>query len=235
MKLIKILPLIVLLICLFPARSFADMPEIEAGQSYLDVFKGYYVLKDNVKVKIKNHGVTATVTADGAKVSVIQQKCWAEGNVHLTHDNESFSCDNAYLQWKTKTAEVVGNVNFSSKKILNVNSETATFNWGTKIVDFYGNVEVKAEKNLQLEKGLKVKKNKIYSHVQYNVIENKILLLEEKSDNPNIEIPDPDKKTEETSNNDDDTSVKENVQNADDNAGVEENVQNTDDDKSEAE
>ena len=192
MKLIKILPLIILFLVLFPARSFADMPKIEAGEQYYDIFKGYFVLKDNVRVEMHNHGVTAIITADGAKVSVVSQKCWAEGNVRLTHDEDTFSCDNAYLQWKTKTAEVVGNVNFKSKKILSVTSDTAIFNWSEKIVDFYGNVKVKGEKNLQLEEGLKIKKKVTYSHVRYHVKENKILLLEVDSEVPNIKIPNPD-------------------------------------------
>ena len=192
MKLIKILPLIMLMLVLFPARSFADMPKIEAGEQYFDIFKGYFVLKDSVRVEMNNHGVKAIIKADEAKVNVTSQKCWAKGNVNLTHDNETFSCDNAYLQWKTKTAEVIGNVKFNSKKVISVNSDTAIFNWGNKLVDFYGNVNVKGEKNLQLEKGLKIKKKTIYSHVCYNVIENKILLLEEKSEIPDIDIPDPD-------------------------------------------
>lgn len=191
MKLLKILPLIVLMLVLFPARSFADMPKIEAGEQYFDVFKGYFVLKDKVRVEINNHGYSAIITADEAKVNVPSQKCWAEGNVNLKHNNVTFSCDNAYLQWKTKTAEVVGSVKFNSKKILSVTANKAVFNWGNKIVDFYDNVKVKGEKNLQLEKGLKIKK-KTYSHVRYNVVENKILMLEEKSDTPDIEIPDPD-------------------------------------------
>jgi lipopolysaccharide export system protein LptA len=180
-----------LLICLFPARSFADMPKIEAGEQYFDVFKGYFVLRDKVRVEINNHGHSAIITADEAKVNVPSQKCWAEGNVNLVHNNETFSCNSAYLQWKTKTAEVVGNVKFKSKKVMSVTAEKAVFNWGDKIVDFYDNVKVKGEKNLQLEDGLKIKK-KTYSHVRYNVIENKILMLEEKSDTPDIEIPDPD-------------------------------------------
>ncbi len=191
MKLLKILPLIVLMLVLFPARSFADMPKIEAGEQYFDVFKGYFVLKDKVRVEINNHGHSAIITADEAKVNVPSQKCWAEGNVNLVHNNETFSCNTAYLQWKTKTAEVVGNVKFNSKKVMSVTAEKAIFNWGDKIVDFYDNVKVKGEKNLQLEDGLKIKK-KTYSHVRYNVIENKILMLEEKSDTPDIEIPDPD-------------------------------------------
>ena len=191
MKFLKILPLIILMLILNPARSFADMPDISAGETYFDVIKGYYVLKDNVHVVIKNHGVTATITANEAKVNVISQKCWAEGKVNLKHDKETFSCDRAYLQWKTKTAEVIGNVKFNSKKVMSVTSETAIFNWSEKIVDFYGNIKVKAEKNLKLDDGLKVEK-KIYSHVKYNVIENKILQLEEDASAPNIEIPNPD-------------------------------------------
>ncbi|MBQ7705009.1 MAG: LPS export ABC transporter periplasmic protein LptC [Selenomonadaceae bacterium] len=194
MKLLKIL-LLVLMLLIFPAKTFADMPDISAGETYFDVIKGYYVLKDNVHVAINNHGHKATITANEAKVNVLTQKCWAEGKVNLTHDNETFSCDSAYLQWKTKTAEVVGNVKFNSKKIISITSETAIFNWGEKIVDFYGNVKVKAEKNLKLEDGLKVGK-KIYSHVRYNVIENKILQLEEIADAPNIEIPNPDNDSE---------------------------------------
>ena len=201
MKLLKIFSLIMLLICLFPARSFADMPKIEAGQQYFDVLKGYFVLKDKVRVEINNHGHRAIITADEAKVNVPAKKCWAEGKVNLTHNNETFSCDSAYLQWETKTAEVVGNLKFNSKKVMSVTAEKAIFNWSDKIVDFYDNVQIKAEKNLKLEKGLKIKKKKIYSHVRYNVIENKILLLEEKSDMPDIEIPDPDEdKSEENLN-----------------------------------
>lgn len=192
MKLLKILPLIVLLIVLFPSRSFADMPKIEAGEQYFDIFKGYFVLKDKVNVEVNNRGVKMVIKADEAKVNVTSQKCWANGNVNMTHDNETFSCDNAYLQWKTKTAEVVGNVKFNSKKVIAVSSDTAIFNWSDKLVDFYGNVNLKGEKNLKLEDGLKIKKKTVYSHVRYNVIENKILLLEEKSDVPDIEIPDPD-------------------------------------------
>lgn len=191
MKFLKILPLMILILILSPARSFADMPDISAGETYFDVIKGYYVLKDNVHVVIKNHGVTAIITADEAKVNVISQKCWAEGKVNLKHDKETFSCDRVYLQWKTKTAEVIGNVKFNSKKVMSVNSETAIFNWSEKIVDFYGKVKLKTEKNLKLEDGLKVEK-KIYSHVKYNVIENKILQLEEDSTAPDIDIPNPD-------------------------------------------
>ena len=195
MKLLKFLPLI-LLLALFPITTFAAMPDITAGQMYFDILKGYYVLKDNVHVVMNNHGVTATITAAEAKVNVATQKCWAIGKVTFTHDNETFSCDNAFLQWKTKTAEVTGSVKFASKKNLAVTSETAIFNWGSKIVDFYGKVKVKAEKNLQFDENVKLEK-KIYEHVRYSVPENKILALDDNVDAPEIKIPDPDNDSEE--------------------------------------
>lgn len=190
MKLIKILPLILLLL-VAPARSFAAMPDITAGEMYFDVFKGYYVLNNNVRVVMNNHGVTATITADGAKVNVLTQKCWAEGSVTFTHDTAIFSCDNAFLQWKTKTAEVVGSVKFASPNNLAVTSSTAIFNWKTKIVDFYGGVNVTAEQNLNFESGVQLE-NKIYEHVRYSVAENKILALDENFSSPQIKIPSPD-------------------------------------------
>ena len=86
----------------------------------------------------------------------------------------------------------MGKVNFVKTKSVSITSDTASFNWSEKIVDFYGNVEVKAKKELNFEEGVKLKKKK-YSHVQYNVREDKILLLEENSEVPEIVIPEPDK------------------------------------------
>lgn len=190
MRLIKILPLIFLLM-LIPARSFADMPQIEAGNMYFDVFKGYYVLENNVHVVMNNHGVTATITANNAKVNVVSQKCWANGKVTFTYDKEFFSCDSAFLQWKTKTADIVGAVNFKSDKKLAVTADKAVFNWSDKIVDFYGDVKVTAEKKLKFASGLKLEQTN-YDHVKYNVEENIILQLDKTFDVPAIDIPNPD-------------------------------------------
>ena len=202
-NLLKILPLIMLMIVLFPVKSFAEMPKIEAGEQYLDPLKGYFVLKDNVRVEINNHGHSFIITANEAKVNVVTQKCWAEGKVNLKNGKETFSCDKAYLQWKTRTAEVVGNLKFNSEDNLSVTADKAIFNWKTKIVDFYDDVKVKVEKTVQLEEGLKIKKKK-YAHVQYNIKENKILMIEEKADDPDIEIPDPDKDAKSDEQNTDD-------------------------------
>ena len=194
MKLLKFLPLILLLL-IVPARSFAAMPDITAGEMYFDVFKGYYVLRNNVRVVMNNHGVTATITADGAKVNVLTQKCWADGHVTFTHGAEIFSCDSAYLQWKTTTAEVVGSVRFASPQNLTVTAETAIFNWKSKIVDFYGGVSVAAEQNLKFAGGVTLE-DKTYAHVRYNVIDNTILALDENFSAPEIIIPNPDNDSE---------------------------------------
>ncbi len=97
------------------------------------------------------------------------------------------------MQWETKTADLVGGIDFKGRDSVTVTSDTATFNWETKEADFYGDVKINAEKDLEFAEGLKLQKNKRYAHVRYNVTENKILQLDEKFDVPQIEIPDPDK------------------------------------------
>ena len=192
MKLLKILPIIFVLL-IIPRQSFADMPEITAGQTYFDVFKGHYVLKDNVRVTINNHGFKASVMANEARVNVVAQKCWAMGAVTFAHVDYALKCDNAYLHWNDKTAELVGAIDFTGKKGVKINSDTATFNWDDKDANFYGNVKVVAAKNLNFASGLKLEDGMTYAHVRYNVAENKILQLDKTFDIPKIEIPDPDK------------------------------------------
>ena len=190
MKLMKILPVVFLLL-IFSAKSFAAAPEISAGQTYFNLLKGHYVLKENVRVALDNHGLKAIITADEARVNILSKKCWAFGNVNFVHDDVIFGCDKAFLQWETKTADVVGKVNFESKETVSIKADTATFNWGEKIADFYGKVTVKPEKNLQLAEDLELA-DIVYAHVQFNVRENKILQLEKVSDVAEISIPESD-------------------------------------------
>ena len=188
MKTLKIFGLALLMIFFAQGKIFAAMPEISAGETYFDLFRGVYVLKGNVHVALDNHGFKATVTADEALVSVAKQKCWAEGNVKLAQENIIFSCERAYLQWQTKTAEVTGSVKFENKKSLAITSDTAVFNWQEKIVDFYGKITLDADKNVKLADGLALD-GKNYQHVKYNVVEEKILELDKTFDAPEIVIP----------------------------------------------
>ena len=190
MKWTKVLPIFFLMM-IFCAKSFAAAPEISAEQTYFNLLKGHYVLKENVRVALNNHGLKAEITADEARVNILSKKCWATGHVTFLHDNVVFGCEKAYLQWETRTADVVGKVNFDSKETVSIKSETATFNWSDKIADFYGAVKVQPEKNLQLAEGLELEDIN-YAHVQFNVRENKILQLEKTSDTPEISIPESD-------------------------------------------
>lgn len=188
MRTLKFFALALLMIIAAQGRGFAAMPEISAGEMYFDVFKGVYVLKGNVHVAADNHGFKAKITADEAQVSVVKQKCWAEGHVKLEQEGITFSCDRAYLQWQTRTAEVTGSVKFVNKKSVSISSDTAIFNWQSKIVDFYGKVTVKAEKKLKFADGVTLD-GKEYQHVQYNVVENTILALDKTFDAPEVTIP----------------------------------------------
>ena len=188
MKALKIFAMALLMIFIAQGKTFAEMPEISAGETYFDITKGVYVLKGNVHVATNNHGFKATITADEAQVSVTKQKCWAEGHVKLEQEGITFSCDRAYLQWQTRTAEVTGSVKFVNKKSVTISSDTAVFNWHDKIVDFYGKITVKAEKKLKFADGVKLD-GKNYQHVKYNVVEDTILELDKTFDAPEVVIP----------------------------------------------
>ncbi|MBR2774461.1 MAG: hypothetical protein IKD73_05655 [Selenomonadaceae bacterium] len=188
MKALKVIGLALLMMFVVQGRTSAEMPDISAGETYFDIFRGVYVLKGNVHVAANNHGFKAIVTADEAIVSVVKQKCWATGNVKLTQDDITFSCERAYLQWQTKTAEVTGEVVFENKKSVAITSDTAIFNWKEKIVDFYGKVNLKADKKVKLADGVTLDGEE-YQHIKYNVVEDKILALDKTFDAPEIVIP----------------------------------------------
>lgn len=177
MKVFKIFALALLMIFIAQGKTFAEKPEISAGETYFDIMKGIYVLKDNVRVDMNNHGFKATITADEAKVSLIKQQCWADGNVKLTQEDITFGCNRAYLQWGDKTARVIGNVRFRNKKGVTINSDTAVFNWEDKLVDFYGKVTLNGEE---------------YQHVKFNVVESKVLKKDKTFNAPEVVIPDVD-------------------------------------------
>ena len=189
MKQLKIFAaaLMLVTIFIFPSPVRAEMPEITANEMYFDIFRGCYVLKGNVYVSVNNHGFKAVVTADEALVSVVNQRCRAAGNVKLTQEDISFSCDLVFLQWQTKTAQVTGAVTFESKNHVAIKSDSAIFNWQTKVVDFYGAVNLKAA-NVELADGVTLT-GEDYQHVQYDVVDNKILAADKNFAAPEIVIP----------------------------------------------
>lgn len=178
MKSIKIF-LAVLILMLLPVKTFADAPDISYGKMEFNFAKGYHKLTDNVRVTIDNHGFKMTLTANEAKVNMFMKKCTASGKVNLIYEDITFSCDQAYAEWDTNTANIVGKIDFNSNNT-KITSDTATFNWNDRIADFYGNVKVKADKN-------------VYDHVRYDVTAKKILQSDKNFDIPKIVIPDFDK------------------------------------------
>ena len=188
MRVLKIFALTVLVLVCAQGTTFAAMPDISAGEQYFDVFNNVYVLRKNVRVAMDNHGFKGKISADEARVSMSKQCCWADGKVKLEQNDITFGCDRAYIVWATKTASVTGKVKFESKSAVEINADSAVFNWDTKIVDFYGKIKLKADKNVKLADGVKID-GKNYQHIQYNVVEKKILALDKTFDAPEIVIP----------------------------------------------
>ena len=188
MRVLKIFALTLLVIFAAQGTTFAAMPDISAKEIYYDIFKGVNVLRGDVRVSIDNHGFKATLSADEARVNMEKKCCWADGKVKLAQDGVTFGCNHAYIVLDEKTASVTGKVKFESKSFVTISSDTAVFHWDTKIVDFYGKIKLKADKNVKLADGVKID-GKDYQHVQYNVVEKKILALDKKFDAPKIVIP----------------------------------------------
>lgn len=188
MRLLKIFALTLLVLFVAQGTTFAAMPDISAKEIYYDFFKGVQVLRGNVRVAMDNHGFKAELSADEARVNMLKKCCWADGKVKLAQEDITFGCDHAYIVWDEKTASVTGKVKFENKNSVTISSDTAVFNWDTKIVDFYGKVKLKADKNVKLADGVKID-GKDYRHIQYNVVEKKILALDKKFNVPEIVIP----------------------------------------------
>lgn len=175
----KLFQSILLLIAIvLPSTVFAAMPDITAGET--SFVNGSYILKNNVRVVARGR----TMTAHEAKVNVLSQKVWAKGDVTLIQDGIQFRCDSIFVQGTEKTVDVLGNVRFDQENLLNIRSEIAKFSWSTKVADFYGKVSLNVvdPNGLSLAAGINRNAlNQTYDHVQYNVVEKKIILLEVKS------------------------------------------------------
>lgn len=171
-----------------PTMCSAAMPDITAGETKF--VNGYYILKNNVRVVARGR----TMTAQEAKVSILSQKVWAQGDVTLEQDGITFRCDSIYVQGTEKTVDVLGNVNFDATDLIKITSEIAKFSWSTKIADFYGKVKLDVLAADGLTFADEIDRNadlsRTYDHVQYNVVEKKILLLEDKPvEDPKVNLP----------------------------------------------
>lgn len=184
----------VLLLLFIPIKVFASMPDISAGETHFDFSSGCYILKNNVQVIARGR----TMTANEAKVQIMSQKVWANGDVTLKQEGYYFKCDSIYVQGKLKTVDVLGNVEFAQDDVISITSRVGQFSWGTKVANFYGDVKVNIAdiEKLNFADGLNIDKDNVagtYDHVQYNIREKIIILLEKNVDSiPKMEFPEPD-------------------------------------------
>lgn len=182
----------VFMLIIAPIKTSASTPDISAGETHFDFSSGCYILKNNVKVIARGR----IMTANEAKVQMMSQKVWANGDVTLKQDGYSFRCDSIYVQGKLKTVDVLGNVHFVQDDVISITSKVGQFSWNTKVADFYGNVKVSVADIEKLNLSGNVNAGEIdgiYDHVQYNVREKIILLLEKNSGSiPIIKFPEPD-------------------------------------------
>ena len=175
-------------VMMLPTTSYAEMPDISAGST--SFVNGFYILKDNVRVVARGR----TMTAQEAKVSVFTQKVWAQGDVTLQQDGIEFRCDSIYVQGTEKTVDVLGNVKFDATDLIKITSEVAKFSWSTKVADFYGRVSLELLDTDKVKFDEAVNKtldcNRTYDHVQYNVVEKKLMLVEDRvSEEPKVNMP----------------------------------------------
>ena len=194
MRLIKIFSIIIFALTLISTKTFAAMPDISAGETKFDIFNGCYILKNNVKVIHQGR----TMTANQATVKVADQKVWASGNVTLVDNEIKFNCDKIFVEGFKKNVTVIGGVDFFQDNALKIICDVGNFSWDNKIADFYGHVKIKIDKSskVKLDKNLEVNLKKIngtYDHIQYNIVEKKLILLDKKFDRiPAAEYPESD-------------------------------------------
>ena len=192
-----LLIMIVALMTIVPGRTFAvEIPDVSSGRRYFDYSSGCEVFSGNVYVHWKKRNLT--ITASEAKAQLMSQKVWASGNINLTQGNMTFKCDNIFVRGKDRTVDILGSVNFLQNNIISITSNVAQFSWKSKMADFYGNVKVNVLSTVNISSGNDIYSvgssvNGTYDHVQYNVRDNTIILLDKNFANiPNMTFPEPD-------------------------------------------
>ncbi len=173
---INLLTILLTFLLLMTANKVLAMPDISAGETNFDFFKGCYILRNNVRFVDNGR----TMTANRATVQLTSQKVWATGNVTLVQEGIKFRCDKMFLQGAKMNVEVIGNVNFLQDSAVKISSDVGVFSWNSKVADFYGRVKLKTS-TVNIDSNLKAESGNIdgiYDHVQYNIVEKKIMALD---------------------------------------------------------
>ena len=184
-----------LLLMIAPVKTFAAMPDITAGETSFDFFKGCYIFRNNVKVVDRG----MTVTAKQATAQMTSQKVWATGGVTFEQEGLKFKCDKILVKAAESNVEVIGKLDFvQDDGAIKITGDVGKFSWDNKCADFYGKVKMTVAKNanVTVDSGLKIKPKKVngtYSHIRYNIVEKKIVALDKEYANiPPQEFSEPD-------------------------------------------
>jgi lipopolysaccharide export system protein LptA len=127
----------VLMLLLAPALCLAAKPQVTADQTSFNPLNGVYTLDGNVTVRLPEQ----TITAEHATVNIYKLTCEANGNVHLTDTQVSFTCDSVSVVGRDSIAYCSGNCTFQ-EGVTRITSNTGSFNWDSKLATFSGNVLV---------------------------------------------------------------------------------------------
>ena len=182
------------MLLILTSEAFAAMPDITAGDTEFNLFKGCYIFKDNVRVSDRG----MTVTAQRAVAQMTSQKVWATGNVTFEQEGLKFKCDKIFVKASESNVEVIGNLNFVQDGAVKITGDVGTFSWDSKCADFYGKVKLTVDKSskVSVDPSLKIKSKKLngsYQHIRYNIVEKKIVALDkEYSSIPKTDFSEPD-------------------------------------------
>ena len=177
------------------SKTFAAMPDITAGETSFNIFKGCYIFRNNVRVSDRG----MVMTAKQATAQMTSQKVWATGGVTFEQEGIKFKCDKILVKAAESYAEVIGGLNLMQDDgAIKITGDVGKFSWDDKCADFYGKVKLTVSKNakVKIDSNLNVKPNKIngaYAHIRYNIVEKKIVALDkEYSKIPSQEFSEPD-------------------------------------------
>ena len=192
---IKCLMMTFVMLLILTSQSLAAMPDITAGETEFNLFKGCYIFKNNVIVSERG----MTVKAQRAVAQMTSQKVWATGGVTFEQEGLKFKCDKIFVKASESNVEVIGNLNFVQDGTVKITGDVGTFSWNDKCADFYGKVKLTVDKSskVDIDSSLKSKSKKLngtYQHIRYNIVEKKIIALDKEYSpipKPDFSEPDP--------------------------------------------
>lgn len=134
-----------LLCCLSIANLCLAEPIIKSDSRTFNIINGIYDLQGNVYVQLSVKNTPLIITGDAAQVYMYQQEIHGAGNITLSFDNISFTCDTVDVFAKEKTAFLEGTLKFIDQST-KITSDKGSYCWKTKLATFTGHVNINGKK-----------------------------------------------------------------------------------------